>query len=150
MIRQISILLGLIALAMLACLPAWAADSGTARPEVDWSSLRDAMQTTVGDKQTIAFLPEAEKLNGKQVTIHGWITPFNLGDGDTVKSFLLTGTPGTCPFCSGALPQDFVLVSADEPIPVDITAEFVLTGRFEVSQDDPTGFYYRLRNAKRQ
>ena len=145
MIRQISLLLGLLGLALLACLPAWAGD-----PEVDWGALRDAMQTTVGDKQTIAFLPEAEKLNGKQVTIHGWITPFNLGDGDTVKSFLLTGTPGTCPFCSGALPQDFVLVSADEPIPADITAELVLTGRFEVTQDDPTGFYYRLRNAKRK
>lgn len=145
MIRQISILLGLVALITLACLPAWSADS-----EVQWNWLRDAMQTNDGDKQTIAFLPEAQALNGKQVTIHGWITPFNLGDGDTVKSFLLTGTPGTCPFCSGALPQDFVLVSADEPIPVDITAEFVLTGKFEINQDDPTGFYYRLRNAKRK
>ena len=143
--RQISILLGIILLAMLFFLPAWAAD-----PEVQWDSLRDAMQTKTGDKETIAFLPEAQKLNGKQVTIHGWITPFNLGDGDTVKSFLLTGTPGTCPFCSGALPQDFVLVSAEEPIPVDITAEYVLTGKFELNQDDPTGFYYRLRNAKRK
>jgi len=135
----------LVALALLCCLSAQAAD-----PEVPWESLRDAMQTTVGDKQTIAFLPEAQALNGKEVIIHGWITPFNLGDGDTVKSFLLTGTPGTCPFCSGALPQDFVLVSADEPIPVDITAELVLTGRFEVNADDPTGFYYRLRDARRK
>ena len=145
MIRQISTFLGLIALVVLACLQAWAAV-----PEVQWDSLRDAMQTTTGDKQTVAFLPEAEKLNGRQVTIRGWITPFNLGDGDTVKSFLLTGTPGTCPFCSGALPQDFVLVSADEPIPADITAELVLTGRLELSQDDPTGFYYRLRDARRK
>jgi hypothetical protein len=135
----------LLAFALLFCLPAWAAD-----PEVQWDSLRDAMQTVVNDKQQIGFLPEAQALNGKQVTIRGWITPFNLGDGDTVKSFLLTGTPGTCPFCSGALPQDFVLVSAAEPIPVDITAELVLSGRFELSQDDPTGFYYRLREAKRR
>jgi len=135
----------LLAVAMLFCLPAWAAD-----PEIQWDSLRDAMQTVVDNKQQIGFLPEAQALNGKQVTIRGWITPFNLGDGDTVKSFLLTGTPGTCPFCSGALPQDFVLVSAAEPIPADITVELVLTGRFELSQDDPTGFYYRLRDAKRQ
>jgi len=143
MIRQISILLGIVALALPACLPAWAAD-----PEVPWDALRDAMQTTQGDKQTIAFLPEAEKLNGKQVIIHGWITPFNISDGDKVTSFLLTGTPGTCPFCSGALPQDFVLVTADKPIPVDITAEQVLTGRFELGQDDPSGFCYRLKDAK--
>jgi hypothetical protein len=107
---------------------------------VPWEALVDAMQQTVDGKSTIAFLPEAMALNGKQVTIHGWITPFNLGDGTTVTSFLLTGTPGTCPFCSGAMPQDFVLVSAAEPIPADI----------EVIADDPTGFYYRLRDAKRK
>ena len=135
----------LFVVALILCLPAWAAD-----PEVQWDSLRDAMQTVVDNKQTIGFLPEAMALNGKQVTIHGWITPFNLGDGDTVTSFLLTATPGTCPFCSGALPQDFVLVSASEPIPVDITAELTLTGRFELNQNDETGFYYRLRDAKRR
>ena len=135
----------LLAAALLACLPCWAAD-----PEVPWGPLADATQKTVDNKPVMEFEPEAMALNGKQVTIHGWITPFNLGDGDTVTSFLLTGTPGTCPFCSGALPQDFVLVSASEPIPVDITAELVLTGKFEVIQDDPTGFYYRLRDAKRK
>jgi len=135
----------LLAAAFLICLPAWAAD-----PEVPWGPLRDATQKTVDNKPVMEFEPEAVALNGKQVTIHGWITPFNLGDGDTVTSFLLTGTPGTCPFCSGAQPQDFVLVSASEPIPVDITAELVLTGKFEVNQDDPTGFYYRLRDAKRK
>jgi hypothetical protein len=130
---------------ILACFPAFAAS-----PELQWDILLDATQKTVGDKQTMEFTPEAQALNGKEVTIHGWITPFNLGDGDTVTSFLLTGTPGTCPFCSGAQPQDFVLVSASEPVPVDITAELVLTGRFEVVQDDPTGFYYRLLDAKRK
>jgi hypothetical protein len=131
--------------ALIFCLPALAAD-----PELQWDFLRDATQKTVDNKPVMEFEPEAVALNGKQVTLHGWITPFNLGDGDTVTSFLLTGTPGTCPFCSGAQPQDFVLVTASEPIPVDITAELVLTGRFEVNQDDPTGFYYRLRDAKRK
>jgi len=43
-----------------------------------------------------------------------------------------------------------VLVSAAEPVPIDITAELVLTGRFEVKADDPVGFYHRLRDAKRR
>jgi hypothetical protein len=121
-----------------------------AEPELQWDFLRDATQKTVDSKPVMDFEPEALALNGKQVTLHGWITPFNLGDANTVTSFILTGTPGTCPFCFGALPQDFVLVSAEKPVPVDITAELVLTGRFEVTQDDPTGFYYRLRNAKQK
>ncbi len=67
-----------------------------------------------------------------------------------MTSFLLTGTPGTCPFCAGAQPQGFVLVSAAEPVPADAATELTLTGRFEVTADDPTGFYYRMRDAKRK
>ena len=61
----------------------------------------------------------------------------------------LTGTPGACPFGFGAQPQDFALVSAAEPVPVDITAELELTGGCEVTANDPTGLYCRLRGARR-
>jgi hypothetical protein len=132
-----ALILGLVALAARA-----------AGPEVSWDDLQTAKPMVVDNQPTIAFPPALAALNGKDVTIHGWITPFNLGDGTTVTSFLLTGTPGTCPFCFGAGPESFVLVTAAVPVPADITAELALSGRFEVAANDPTGFYYRLRDAR--
>jgi hypothetical protein len=122
--------------------PAWSAGV-----EVSWDSLSNVKTQVLGNQSIADFLPALVALDGKPVTIRGWITPINLGDGTTVTSFLLTGTPGTCPFCLGFGPENFVLVSAAEPVPVDITTELLLAGRFEIAPKDPTGFYYRLREA---
>jgi hypothetical protein len=136
---------------LFACLPLAVAafmSLKAAEPELDWSDLMSATTREVGDKTVIDFKPSLLPLNGQMVTIRGWITPINLGDGTTVSEFLLTGTPGTCPFCLGVGPEGFVLISAAKPVPADITVELLLRGRFVMSQDDPTGFYYRIRDAQ--
>jgi hypothetical protein len=130
---------------LLLCLlagPAWGAG-----PELSWDDMRNITTHGNGDQQTVDFAAPLKALNGKPVTIAGWITPINLGDGTTVTSFLLTGTPGTCPFCFGYGPESFMLVSAADPVPADVTVQLLLSGRFEISPNDPTGFYYRLRDA---
>ncbi len=119
----------------------------SADPELSWDDMRNIITHQAGTQPGIEFPPAVKSLNGKPVTIAGWITPINLGDGTTVTSFLLTGTPGTCPFCFGYGPESFVLVTATEPVPADVTVELQLSGRFEISPNDPTGFYYRLRDA---
>jgi hypothetical protein len=132
-------------IALLLCLiasPAWSAD-----PELSWDDMRSIITHGTGDQQTTDFMASLKALNGKTATIAGWITPINLGDGTTVTSFLLTGTPGTCPFCFGYGPESFVLVTAAEPVPADVTVQLLLSGKFVISPDDPTGFYYRLRDA---
>jgi hypothetical protein len=132
-------------IALLLCLivsPVWSAD-----PELSWDDMRNVTTHGAGDQQTTDFVASLKALNGKPATISGWITPINLGDGTTVTSFLLTGTPGTCPFCFGYGPESFILVSAAEPVPADVTVQLLLSGRFEISPNDPTGFYYRLRDA---
>ncbi len=123
--------------------PAWGAGA-----EVSWDDLQNIKTHVVSKQSIVDFLPALVALDRKPVTIHGWITPINLGDGTTVTSFLLTGTPGTCPFCLGFGPESFVLVSAVEPVPVDVTTELLLAGRFEITPNDPTGFYYRLQEAR--
>jgi hypothetical protein len=123
--------------------PAWSAGA-----EVSWADLQNIKTRVVGNQPIVDFVPRLVALDGKPVTISGWITPINLGDGTTITSFLLTGTPGTCPFCLGFGPESFVLVSATEPVPVDVTTELLLAGRFEITPKDPTGFYYRLREAR--
>jgi len=134
------------AILLIFCLfasPIWAAAT-----EVSWDNLANIKTHGLGSETTDDFLPALRALNGKPVTIRGWITPINLGDGTSVTSFLLTGTPGTCPFCFGFGPENFVLISAMEPVPVDVTTELLLAGRFEITPKDPTGFFYRLREAR--
>lgn len=132
----------MIVLCLLA-LPAWSEP-----PSIAWQDLQQAKAKVENGQAVVDFAPALIPLNGQPATIRGWITPFNLGDGKTVTSFLLTGTPGTCPFCLGLGAESFVLVSAAEPVPIDVATELQLSGRFEVSASDPTGFYYRLRDAK--
>lgn len=134
--------LTLLILCVLAS-PAWSAGA-----EVSWDDLQNVKTQVPGNHSIADFSPALVALDRKAVTIRGWITPINLGDGTTVTSFLLTGTPGTCPFCLGFGPENFVLISAAEPVPVDVTAELLLAGRFEIVPKDPTGFCYRLREAR--
>jgi hypothetical protein len=132
-------------IALLFCL--CAAPTWSAEPELSWDDMRNITTRTAGTQDIVEFAPSLKSLAGKPATISGWITPINLGDGTTVTSFLLTGTPGTCPFCFGYGPESFILVSAAEPVPSDVTVQLLLSGRFEISPNDPTGFYYRLRDA---
>lgn len=125
---------------------AWPVAAAT--PEISWDALANVKASIKGEQRILDLDPGTAALNGKPATLSGYITPINLGTGTTVTSFLLTGTPGTCPFCFGYGPENFVLVSAAEPVPIDITVDLKLVGRFEVVLDDPTGFYYRLRDAR--
>ena len=118
-----------------------------AEPEIKWSDLMSARARLENGSQQVDYPSVLKLLDGKDVTIYGWITPINLGDGATVTTFLLTGTPGTCPFCLGVGPEGFVLVSAVKPVPADVTVELLLRGRFQLTPNDPVGFYYRLQNA---
>jgi hypothetical protein len=129
-------------LMLLAVSPASAAG-----PELSWDELRNITTHSEKGQDVVAFMPSVQALDGQIVTVSGWITPINLGDGTTVTSFLLTGTPGTCPFCAGFGPESFVLVEAADPVPTDVTVELLLVGKFRVIQDDPTGFYYHLQAA---
>jgi hypothetical protein len=122
--------------------PAWAGD-----PEISWDDMRNIKTHMDKGEPVMEFAASLVALNGKTATVTGWITPVNLGDGTTVTSFLLTGSPGTCPFCFGFGPESFILVTAAEPVPADVTASLHLSGRFEISPNDATGFYYRLRDA---
>lgn len=142
--RRRTLVSALLALPVLA--PA-AQASDPALPEVNFGDMMSLKTKQDGDNTIVTFPPVLSALNNKTVTIRGWITPINLGDGTTVTSFLLTGTPGTCPFCWGMGPEAFILVSAAQPIPSDVTVELLLKGKFEALNNDPTGFYYRLRDA---
>jgi len=88
---------------------------------------------------------EVQALSGKDIRIEGFIYPLKAGEAHDY--FLLSGLPPSCPFCLPGGPADMVEVMAARPVPHSIEP-VMLTGRFEVLEDDPTGLLYRLHDAR--
>jgi uncharacterized protein len=93
----------------------------------------------------VSYSPEIKALHGKDVKLMGFIYP--LEGGLEHEHFLLTAWPPSCPFCLPAGPSQLVDVYAGEPIEFTDGA-IMIAGRFEVLRGDPSGIYYRMRNAK--
>jgi uncharacterized protein len=88
---------------------------------------------------------EIKALDGREVKLMGFIYP--LEGGLEHQRFLLTAWPPSCPFCLPAGPSQMVEVFCKEP--VDFTdGAIMMAGKFELLKDDPSGMYYRMRDAK--
>ena len=70
-----------------------------------------------------------------------------LAAGMAHQHFTLTAWPPSCPFCPPAGAAQMVEVRAPAPIGFADCA-VLIGGRFEVSEDDPSGMYFRLRQAR--
>lgn len=92
------------------------------------------------------FPPAIRALAGKQIKVAGWMMP--LENGARQKHFVLLGYPPGCPFHMHALPNQFIEVYAAVPIRVDETNPTIVTGTLELTGQDESGIFYRLRNAR--
>jgi uncharacterized protein len=91
------------------------------------------------------YSSEVKALDGQEVKLMGFIYP--LEGGLEHQRFLLTAWPPSCPFCLPAGPSQMVEVFCKEP--VDFTdGAIMIAGKFELLKDDPSGMYYRMRDAK--
>lgn len=92
------------------------------------------------------FPPAIQALAGKQIKVAGWMMP--LENGTRQKHFVLLGYPPGCPFHMHALPNQFIEVYAAVPVRVDEMNPTVITGTLELTGQDESGIFYRLRNAR--
>jgi uncharacterized protein len=117
---------------------------------VGWDTLGNLDVTTevLGPLRAIFhtdYSEEVKALDGQEVKLMGFIFP--LEGSLEHERFLLTAWPPSCPFCLPAGPSQMVEVLCAEP--VEFTEGAVLmTGRFEVLEDDPSGLYYRMHDAE--
>jgi uncharacterized protein len=93
----------------------------------------------------VDYTPEVKALDGQEVQVMGFIYP--LAAGVEHAHFLLTAWPPSCPFCLPAGPSQMVEVYTAEPVAFSDGA-VLIGGTFEVLEDDPTGMYYRMRDAR--
>lgn len=117
---------------------------------VGWDTLGklDVRSEVLGPLKAIFhtdYSEEIKALDGEEVKIMGFIYP--LKGGLSHERFLLTAWPPSCPFCLPAGPSQMVEVMCEEPVEFTEGA-ILMTGRFELLEDDPSGMYYRMHEAE--
>jgi uncharacterized protein len=117
---------------------------------VGWDTLADMDVTTevIAPLQArfhIDYSAKIKALDGQDLKLMGFIYP--LQGGLEHERFLLTAWPPSCPFCLPAGPSQMVEVLCEQPVEFSDGA-VVMAGRFEVLEDDPSGMYYRMHDAK--
>jgi uncharacterized protein len=116
---------------------------------VGWDVLGnlDVTSESIGLLRTVFhtdYSAEVKALDGRDVKLMGFIYP--LEGGLEHERFLLTAWPPSCPFCLPAGPSQMVEVYCEEPVEFTDGA-IMMAGKFEVLKDDPSGMYYRMRDA---
>ncbi|MDQ3016825.1 MAG: hypothetical protein M3R25_08950 [Bacteroidota bacterium] len=92
------------------------------------------------------FSEEIKGLNGKEVTVKGFIIPVEGYKGH--KEFILSAFPySMCFFCGGAGPESVMEVSALDAI--DYTTESIMIkGKLKLNSDDVNELMYSLTDAR--
>lgn len=92
------------------------------------------------------FSEEIKALNGKEVTVKGFIIPVEGYKGH--KEFIFSAFPySMCFFCGGAGPESVMEVVAIEP--VEYTADAIyLKGKLKLNADDVNKLMYALTDAR--
>ncbi len=125
--------------------------AATPRGGVSWKILEATGETTRKDAQGYIvskpkFTSQVRKLAGKRIKVAGWMMPIEKGAKQ--KRFVLLAYPPGCPFHFHALPNQFIEVIASTPFPTNETKVHIVSGVLELTGQDESGIFYRLRNAK--
>jgi uncharacterized protein len=91
------------------------------------------------------FTPAVKSLAGKRIKVAGWMMP--LDKGAKQKNFVLLAYPPGCPFHFHAMPNQFIEVLADIPFTTDERKVHVVSGVLELTGQDESGIFYRLKAA---
>jgi hypothetical protein len=109
-----------------------------------WGELAKVGVRRTGGRLEVDFLPPVRALEGKNVTLYGFMTP--VAPGATHKRFLLSMHPLSCADCEQTTPEGIVEVNVRKPQATSSEPLAVL-GKFVLVWDRSSGIIYRLKNA---
>jgi len=119
-------------------------------PSLVWAKLYEISYTTAtdeyGEYMVPSFSEETKKLEGKSVTLPGYMIPFESGYSE--NHFILSSLPlNACFFCGVGGPEGVIEVYSEKPVKyTDKPIE--LTGRLKLNAEDPDQFMYILEDVK--
>ena len=118
-----------------------------------WDILMKVKWVKAYDKkfETNSYVPkfnkEIQALNGKVITIKGYLIPVDLYGGGEFA--IISALPvASCFFCGGAGPETVMEVYTKQKITPDNTGKIAFQGRLELNPDDADHLIYILRDAK--
>ena len=125
--------------------------AATPRGGVSWAVLESTRETTRTDSEGYIvskpiFPQQVRNLNGRRIKVAGWMMP--LDSGRTQRRFVLLAYPPGCPFHFHAAPNQFIEVIASTPFPTNETRVLVVSGVLELTGQDESGIFYRLKNSR--
>jgi len=116
-----------------------------------WRLLESTKETTRQKNGIIYSKPifpaSVKALAGKEIKVAGWMMP--LENAARQKRFVLLAYPPGCPFHFHALPNQFIEVLVDTPVPVNERDPMVIQGTLQLTGMDESGIYYRMVNARK-
>ena len=108
-----------------------------------WTALAE---TTVGKKFDVTVLKYVEQLEGKVVTISGFMVPAN--GSDAVSEFLFVEFAVGCWFCETPGPTQLLAVQlANGQAASFVRGQQTVTGTLKVNHSDPEGYLFTLTKA---
>lgn len=110
-----------------------------------WGDLARALVVRRGSTYETTFLPSVLALDGKTISLIGYVTPVT-GTDTPSKQFLLSDHAFLCDECAPPTPTELVEVNTKNPVMVK-DGVATIRGQFEVVKNDPKGLVYRLNRA---
>lgn len=134
---------GLIA-AKVVTLPKVTANVWDVLMKVKWVKKYDKKSKTTG--YAPKFTKEIQALNGKQITIKGYLIPVDLyGDGSFA---VISALPvDNCFFCGGAGPETVMEVYTNQKVKAGKSGKVTFRGKLELNPSDADHLIYILREA---
>ena len=111
---------------------------------LSWKTLEKVQLVKQKDRYVPQFDAGIAALDQKQVKVQGFMMP--LQPGEKQSHFVLSAMPQTCSFCLPGGPEQMVEVKTKAPLKYTMDA-VVVSGKFVVLKEDPTGVFYRLVDA---
>jgi hypothetical protein len=122
----------------------------TPRGGVSWALLESTQETTRTVDGVIysrpVFPQNVRALAGRRIVVAGYMMP--LENGAAQRHFVLLAYPPGCPFHFHALPNQYIEVYADQAVPLNETDATIVSGILELTGEDESGVFFRLRNAR--
>jgi hypothetical protein len=111
---------------------------------VSWKTLEKVQLIKQKDRYVPQFDAGIAALDQKQVKVQGFMMPLQAGEKQS--HFVLSAMPQTCSFCMPGGPEQMVEVKSKTPLKYTMDA-VIVSGKFVVLKEDPTGVFYRLVDA---
>ena len=114
--------------------------------ELVWAALAETEYSPRGKP---AFLKYLDDLDGKRVSVTGFMAPGAGGRGDELADFILTENPVGCWFCETPGPTQVLVVELAPGLTAEPTRQVVkITGTLKLNRTDPEQYPFTLTGAK--